>query len=72
LSLFALSKLASALGRFPALNPSPICSKVHAALGDPLANASMLARVNNHFKSEFKLESRDEKWIEEQGSKYFL
>jgi hypothetical protein len=24
-------------------------------------------RVNNNFKSEFKLESRDEKWIEEQG-----
>jgi hypothetical protein len=25
------------------------------------------ARVNNYFKSEFKLESRDEKQIEEQG-----
>jgi hypothetical protein len=29
------------------------------------------ARVNNHFKSEFDSEDRDEKWIEEQGSKYF-
>jgi hypothetical protein len=30
------------------------------------------ARVNKHFKSEFKSKSKDEKWIEEQGSKYFL
>jgi hypothetical protein len=29
------------------------------------------ARVNNHFKLEFKSESKDEKWIEEQGSKHF-
>jgi hypothetical protein len=32
----------------------------------------MRARVNNHFKTEFKSKSRDEKWIEEQGSKCFF
>jgi hypothetical protein len=30
------------------------------------------ARANNHFKSGFKSESKDEKQLEEQGSKYFF